>query len=1175
MTSLSTLSIRRHIGTLMLTLTAIVLGVFFLVRLPVDLLPSITYPRIGVRVDAPGVAPEVAVDEITRPLEQAFSSTDGVQQIYSQTREGQVSVDLYFRPGGNIDRALNDATASFNRARSRLPNTIQEPRIFKFDPSQLPVYEFALTSDSLQSVDLRVFADEELARELSVVPGVASVDVSGGVREEVQVNVDINRLQALGVGLTDLLNALRGRNQDVSGGRLRGGEAEVLIRTVGRFQSAEELRNLSLPVNGASSASGGEASTSSFPEARRVYLRDVAQVVDGTEEQRIFVTLNGDPAVKVSIQKQPDANTVSVVEGVKQRLAELEQAGLFPAGMAVRTTLDESRFIRNSISNVAMSGLIGALLAAIAVLLFLGSLRQTLIIVFAIPLATLIAILLMGTFGLTLNVFSLGGLALGVGIVVDNSIVMLESIVQGVEAAKRRRAVNSIETAEYFAIEDGEIPDESNSDGHDYGYGNGHGNGHGSSNGYGNGNGHGNGNGIGNSNGNGNGNGDGNGIHASRGHDYGPSSDAEYVTRGRTGKRVSATAFLLRQAELASQQLESALVASTTTNLVSVLPFLLIGGFFSLLFSQLILTISFAVAASLIVALTVVPMLTSRLLAVRWSSRVGDSAPLRAFRARLADATHTYVRGLSWVLRHRLVVIGLAIALFGGTSFWMAGQLPQEILPRINTGQARLNAQFAPGTTLEDNRRVMAAADQILLQQPEVEYLFSTAGGSLFGTNTNANPLRGSSTITLKRGTNVAEFTERMTAELNRLNLVGTRLRLSPESVRGLIVNNSPVRGADVDILLQGSDTRALQQAGREVLAALDSQARQARYRPDADQAQPEIQVRPDWERASQLGLSTEDIGDTIQTAITGSVPTQLQRGDRLVDIRVQLADNAIQRPAQLAQLPVFTSGRQLVRLADVARIEAGEAPGEIQRINQRQIVQIVGNLVDGANLSDAIAESDAILAGLTLPEGVSRLPSASAQSAQEVRSSLILLGGLAAFLVFVVMAVQYNSLVDPLVIMLTVPLALAGGIFGLFLTQTAIGATVIVGAVLLVGIVVNNAIILVELANQIREEQGLDHRSAMLQAAPQRLQPILMTTITTVLGMFPLALGIGEGSEFLRPLGIVVFSGLSLATLLTLFIIPSFYTLLHEVPWAKGATLGAKRLRQLSGSTRKQPLTK
>jgi multidrug efflux pump subunit AcrB len=1154
MTSLSTLSIRRHIGTLMLTLTAIVLGVFFLVRLPVDLLPSITYPRIGVRVDAPGVAPEVAVDEITRPLEQAFSATDGVQQIYSQTREGQISIDLYFRPGGNIDRALNDATASFNRARSRLPNTIQEPRLFKFDPSQLPVYEFALTSESLQSVDLRVFADEELARELSVVPGVASVDVSGGVREEVQVNVDINRLQALGVSLTDLLNAVEGRNQDVSGGRLTGGDEEVLIRTVGRFQAAEELRNLSLSVSANRTAGDAETGPTSPPEARRVYLRDVAEVVDGTEEQRIFVTLNGDPAVKVSIQKQPDANTVSVVEGVKQRLAELEQAGLFPEGMSVRTTLDKSRFIRNSISNVATSGLIGALLAAIAVLLFLGSLRQTLIIVFAIPLATLIAILLMGAFGLTLNVFSLGGLALGVGIVVDNSIVMLESIVKGVEEAKRRWAMESIEHTEYYSAEATEDLDKyaSKDDlANGYGNSNGNGSGNGDSNGFGNVNGY----GGGYQNGNGNGNG----------------SMPDLAPR----KRVSATAFLLRQSELASQQLESALVASTTTNLVSVLPFLLIGGFFSLLFSQLILTISFAVAASLIVALTVVPMLTSRLLAVRWSSRIGASAPLRAFRDRLAAATNTYVSGLSWVLRHRLLVIGLVVALLGGTSFWMAGQLPQEILPRINTGQARLNAQFAPGTSLEENRRVMEAADAILLQQPEVEYLFSTAGGSLFGANTNANALRGNSTITLKPGANVAEFTERVTAELNRLNLVGTRLRLSPESVRGLIVNNSPVRGADVDITLQGSDAKTLQQAGLQVLAALDERATQARYRPDADQPQPEVQVRPDWERASQLGLSTEDIGDTIQTAITGSIPTQLQRGDRLVDIRVQLANNVIQRPAQLAQLPVFASGGQLVRLGDVARIDVGEAPGEIQRINQRQIFQIVGNLVDGATLSNAIAEASAIVSGLTLPEGVSQLPSASAQSAQEVRSSLILLGGLASFLVFVVMAVQYNSLVDPLVIMLTVPLALAGGIFGLFFTQTAIGATVIVGAVLLVGIVVNNAIILVELANQIREEQGLDHHTAMLQAAPQRLQPILMTTITTVLGMFPLALGIGEGSEFLKPLGIVVFSGLSLATLLTLFIIPSFYTLLHEVPWEKGAKLGAKRLRQISRSTRKQPLTK
>ncbi|PSB05764.1 cation transporter, partial [filamentous cyanobacterium CCP2] len=599
-------------------------------------------------------------------------------------------------------------------------------------------------------------------------------------------------------------------------------------------------------------------------------------------------------------------------------------------------------------------------------------------------------------------------------------------------------------------------------------------------------------------------------------------------------------------------ELESALVASTTTNLVAVLPFLLIGGFVSLLFNELILTISFAVAASLVVALTVVPMFTSRLLAVRWSSGVSEFWLLRSFRQRLDGLRRNYRGVLARVIRHRVWVIGLAVLLLGGGSLLMVNQIPQEILPSINTGQARLFAQFPPGTTLEANRRVMATVDQLLVEQPEVEYVFSTSGGFLFGSNTTENPLRGSSTITLQPGTNVAEFVDRMTRELNQLNLVDTRLRLTPESVRGLVLNNSPIRGAEIDLALQGQDEQTLRRAGFQVLSALDEQASLARYRPDADQPQPEVQIRPDWERAAALGLTAQEIGDTIQTAIQGSVPTQLQRGDRLVDVRVQLPEQAIERPTQLRQLPLFTNGNQLVRLGDVAQIETGESPAEIQRINQRQVFLIAGNLTDGASLGAALNEVDQVLATIDLPEGVTLLPSSSAESNREIQASLGVLGGLAAFLVFVVMAVQYNSLIDPLVIMVTVPFALAGGILGLFITQTAIGATVLVGAVLLVGIVVNNAIIMVELANQIRQQEQVDHATAILKAAPERLQPILMTTITTVLGMFPLALGIGEGSEFLQPLGVVVFSGLSVATLLTLFLIPCFYTLFHDRRWSR-----------------------
>ncbi|WP_310421973.1 efflux RND transporter permease subunit, partial [Chamaesiphon sp. VAR_48_metabat_135_sub] len=384
--------------------------------------------------------------------------------------------------------------------------------------------------------------------------------------------------------------------------------------------------------------------------------------------------------------------------------------------------------------------------------------------------------------------------------------------------------------------------------------------------------------------------------------------------------------------------------------------------------------------------------------------------------------------------------------------------------------------------------------------------------------------------------------------EMNKLNLAGIRVRVSPGSVRGLTLNNSPVRGAEVDVVLQGQDAEVLRQAGRQVLAALDDRVKLSAFRPDADDRQPEVQIRPNWERANALGLTTQTIGNTIQTAIEGSVPTQLQRKERLVDVRVQLNQDLLKQPSQLAQLPLFVANNALVRLSDVATITEGQAPGEIQRIDQRPVFLIAGSLNKGASLGAALAEVQQVISTLDLPDGVTLLPSYAGRTNQELQAALFSLGGLAAFLVFVVMAVQYNSLVDPLVIMLTVPLALVGGILGLFITQTALGITVVVGAVLLVGIVVNNAIIMIETANQIREETGVDRHTAIITAAPQRLRPILMTTITTVLGLFPLALGIGEGSEFLQPLGIVVFSGLTLATLLTLFIIPCFYVLLHDI---------------------------
>ncbi|PSB41058.1 efflux RND transporter permease subunit, partial [Chamaesiphon polymorphus] len=875
-----------------------------------------------------------------------------------------------------------------------------------------------------------------------------SADVSGGVQEEVRVDIDLNRLQSLGISLPTVLEQLTQRNQDVSGGRIRGDSSEPLTRAVGRFQNASEIRDLAFATAGQAAASNTTPTTTTTAPTvpttptQQVYLRDFATVTDGTEEERVLVNLNRQKAVKISVQKQSDANTVSVVEAVKAKIEQLRKSGTIPADMVITPTLDESVFIRNSLADVITSGLSGALLAAISVFIFLGSLRQTFIIALTIPLCTLAAAIVMKLSGFSLNIFSLGGLAISVGQAIDTSVVILENVSKRIETLKLDR--------------------EKNGDNSDY-----------------------------------------------------------------AREAIAAV-------EESSQEVESSLVASTAANLVSVLPFVLVGGFISLLFNELILTICFAVAASLIVALTVVPMLSARLFSIERTSGLNRLWILRAFNQRLEGGTRTYGNILAKVIRRPAIVVIVAFIFLGGSGILMAGQIPQEILPRISTGQANVNVQFPSGTSLATNRRVMAAVDDVLLKQPETQYVFTTAGGALFGSSISSNPSRSSGSVTLKPGSDIQEFTERTTRELNRLNLAGIRVRVTAGSVRGLILNNSPVRGAEVDVVLQGQDAEVLTRAGRQVLAALDDRVKLSAFRPDADDRQPEVQIRPNWERANALGLTTQAIGNTIQTAIEGSVPTQLQRNERLVDVRVQLNQSLLKQPSQLAQIPLFVNNNSLVRLSDVATITEGQAPGEIQRINQRPVFIIAGNLNKGASLGAALAEVQQVVSSLDLPDGVTVLPSYAGQTNQELQSALVSLGGLAAFLVFVVMAVQYNSIIDPLVIILTIPLALVGGLFGLYITQTAIGITVVVGAVLLVGIVVNNAIIMVETANQIREEEGLDRHSAILKAAPQRLRPILMTTVTTVLGLFPLALGIGEGSEFLQPLGIVVFSGLTLATLLT-----------------------------------------
>lgn len=1037
--SISEISIRRHIGTFMLAIALVVVGILFVFRLQVDLLPAITYPRIGLRLEAPGIAPEVAIEEITKPLESALSATEGVELLYSETREGRISIDLFFETGGDIDQALNDTTEAFNRVRNRLPDDLEQPRLFKFEPSQLPIYEFAIESDSLQDLDLSIFAKEELSRELGFISGVSSVNVSGGVNEEIRIKIDEQRLQSLNLSLQDILNSLSDRNNDISGGRLTEEKGEPLTRTVARFRNVEEIINLPIFVN----SNTNQNSLLNSP----VYLRDIAQIMDGQEDQRVFVSLNGKESLKISIQKQPSANTITVIKKVKEKLLELKKAQLIPEDLKIVTTLDESVLIENSIKNVITSGIMGTILTGITVFIFLGSIRQTLIIVTAIPLGTLLAVLLMKLFGLSLNIFSLGGLALGVGMVIDNSIVVLDNI--------ETNAQNNLNPL---------------------------------------------------------------------------------IKNNQENVIIS------------SQQVESALVASTTSNLISVLPFLLLGGVFSLIFNELILTISFSAFASLVFALTLVPALAGQLLTVSWSSNVSNFYFLKLVKNIVEKLTLAYSWLLKNVLKLRFIIIILTITLLTFSSLSMLPQIKQEILPKINTGQVNLLALFPPGISLEENRKVMKIVDEIMMKQPETENVFTTTGGFLFGGNTSANLLRSSSNITLKPDTNTLNFIEKVEKELKKLNLVDIRLRLFPSEIRGINLRNTPIGNSDLEVILEGNNQELLNKTGKELLNILDEKVTSAKFRPSADAQQQEIQIIPDVEKLSILGLNAQNIGEIIETAITGSIPAQLQREQRLINIRVQLGENATKTRENLENIPLFISNNNQILLRDIATIQNGKSPGQIQRINQKNVFILSGNLSENASLNDALSQLKLALTNIDLPSGITLLPNTSEKENQKLVNSLKLIGGLATFFVFVIIAVQYNSLIDPFVIMLTVPLALTGGIFGLYITETPMSASVLVGVILLVGIVVNNAIVMVELANQFKVENNFTYRQAILKAAPQRLRPILMTTITTVLGLYPLTLEIGQGSEFLQPLGVVIFYGLSFATLLTLFIIPCFYVILHGI---------------------------
>lgn len=1022
-------AIRRPVGTLALTSVVIVLGLFFLDRLPVDLLPEINYPEIRVTVNYPGTAPEVMEQQITRVLETNLASTENLIRIASRASEGRTNVNLYFDYGTNIDLAIQDASRNLELARTQMPSDIEPPRLYKWDPSQDPVYEAGFSSTVRSPIEVRDWLENELSPQLLSIRGVGGVEIAGGLVREMQVIIDPDRLNSYGLGMHDVNEALAAENRDIAAGQVTSDRFDVMAKTDGRFLSIDDIAAVQLPLP---------------QENQRISLLEVAEVKDTHQEQRLFSRLNGQPSMRLSVTKLPDANTLEVIEGVRRELQRLEGSGFIPPDIQYDTTTDQSFFINSSVGAVSSAAILGGVLAMLIVLLFLGSLRKSFVVGLSVPIAIMATFAMMGMGQLTLNIMSLGGLALGVGLLLDNAIVMLENVFRHNEELKKS-------------------PEDAAHEG--------------------------------------------------------------------------------------AAEVSSAIVASTMTNLAAVLPFLLITGLAAMVFRELILTISFAILASLAAALTVVPMLAALLSKVRFRSGLEQSRFNQAFNAGVNRITGLYERLLRSSLRYRLPVVVLAFITLGGALYFIS-DLGNEFLPQVDDGNYSvymgLPSGAPPDVTYEHATRIEEAIEEM----PHVRNYFSLIGGHLSGGVISERPGTARFSINLapasqRQDISPNEWVDMMQEKLEALAIPGARVHAGPPRISGIRTNPA---GAQVSIGVVGDNVDVLDDISRELVFKLEDIPGLLNFDLSRDDRSPLLQIDIDRERAASLGLNTAHVGEAVRTAVLGEIPTRFATGSAEYDIRVMLPRDRVRYDEDLSQIMMNRPDGGPVPLSDVASFRLTDGPAHIERENQVRVMRLQGEV--NAEVSDVgriNAEIRERLQDYTLPQGYSLIFGGEEEAIRETNRTLFTVTLLALFLVFVVMAVQYERLANPMVILSAVPLALIGVAAALMLTGTTLSAPVLLGVILLVGIVVNNAILLVEYV-EIGRENRLSPKEAVISAGKTRFRPILMTTLTTVFGMLPLAIGWGEGAELMRPLAISVVGGLLISMLLTLFIIPALYLIINGI---------------------------
>ena len=1047
MNFLTGISIRRPVATAMFFLIVVTVGVVGLRYLPVDLLPNIEFPRLAVWVGYPNVGPEEMESIITDPLENSLSGIPNMERMTSRSEEGRSVVSLEFARGTNLDEAANDIRAALDRLRDDLPLEASPPGIWKFDPNAREIVSISATS-TRDLEQLTRILEREIGKRFEQIPGVGAIEINGGINREVRVQLRRDRLKAAGLTASDVQQALARENVQLPGGNVKEGLTDRYVRTLGEFSSVEEIG----------------AAVVALRDGRPIRVRDVADVTDGYEDVRNLTELNGVPVVRMGIQKQSGANTVAVAQDIRD---EVDRINADRSDLELTVTSDQSIFIRQSMSSVQSAAVWGGLLAIFVLYLFLRNGSTTSIIALSIPISVIATFGLLYFTGLTLNQMTFGGLALGIGLIVDNAIVVLESIV-------RQR---------------------------------------------------------------------------------------------QQGKRT-----LIDAALVGTRQVSGAIVAATLTTCVIFLPVVFMRTTSGQLFQTLALVVVFALACSLLVALTLVPMLASRFMTVQPDGQgeaegadAGDGADViptgrprdSRFQAWFEALENWYARRLSVAFAHKGKVLGATAGLVAA-SIVAIPFVPVELAPQLDSDEIDISLEMGRGINLAVSRSYLEELEALvrpLLPEADVESVATETWGD------NA-----SIEIRLKsadqRSVDPSELADLIrTATVGQVP--GAEIRVQAQSGLWILRRLFSAGGGDedVEIQLRGYDLEMSAALAAEIKRRAEMAEGIVEARVSRREGRPEESIQFDRDRIYDLGLSVQEVGRTIQTNVGGSRAGYFREGGEQYPVTVRLRPEDRLTLQDLDAIAVRTPAGEMVPISALVRRESGRGPTEIRHVNGQRVTYITANLESGVALGDAVENVRTELASLQLPDGFSIVYGGAYREQQEARRDFIIAILMALALVYMVMAGQFERFLDPLIVMFSVPLALVGVVPTLLLTGTTLNVQSIMGLVMLIGIVVNNAIVLVDYLNLKRREEGLPIREAAIEAARLRLRPILMTTLTTVLGLLPLAIGIGVGANLQAALARVVIGGLLASTVITLVLIPTLYLSAHY-GLARVRAFGGRRAR-------------